>query len=101
MARLAAARREAEEAQHESFNIRISGYTVHNLPVTEKNDVDVRRAKARLAVAQRELDKVEKQAREKLQEEDEKHRRVLWREWTLERCIREFGEMRERERRCG
>ena len=55
------------------------------------------KAKARLA-ARKDVEKVERRAMEKVQEIDEKHRRIVWQKWKLEKLMRELGEMRER--RC-
>jgi hypothetical protein len=49
------------------------------------------RARARLAAARRRLGSLEREGREKVQEEDVDHTRVVWRKWTLEKVMRELG----------
>jgi hypothetical protein len=58
------------------------------------------RARARLAAARKRLGSLEREGRDKVQEEDVRHKRVVWRKWTLEKVMRELGELDVKERRC-
>jgi hypothetical protein len=58
------------------------------------------RARARLAAARKRLGSLKRKGRDKVQEEDVSHKRVVWRKWTLEKVIRELGELDVKERRC-
>jgi hypothetical protein len=58
------------------------------------------RARARLAAARKRLGSLKRKGRDKVQEEDVSHKRVVWRKWTLVKVIRELGELDVKERRC-
>jgi hypothetical protein len=58
------------------------------------------RARARLAAARKRLGSLERKGRDKVQEEDVSHKRVVWRKWTLEKVMRELRELDVKERRC-
>jgi hypothetical protein len=58
------------------------------------------RARARLAAARKRLGSLKRKGRDKVQEEDVSHKRVVWRKWTLVKVIRELGELDVKERQC-